>query len=134
MLFYLPFVAGLAVLIALFVIGIKRIRSNFDAVVWIASGVVVALLATGLFLSIIPPSNLPLGGYILIATAISIIIVIAQVYRSLRTHHENANKHSIAKVQKLISDYNNELIRTTDIMERERLKHEIDKLKEDLSG
>jgi hypothetical protein len=133
MLLYVPFASGLAILVALLVIRLKRIRSNFPLVAWITAGVVVAQLSTGLFFVVLPPRNEFVMGIVLISMAITDIIAAILVYNRIQPTGQFAGEHPTEKIGKIIKDYNDELNLTTTIIERERIKNEIDKPNEDLN-
>ena len=134
MILYVPFVAGLAMLVVLFAIWLKGIRSYSNVVVWLAAGVSVAQLFTGLFLTVAPPEEQPGIGVVLIVMAVITVIATSRVYNSMRGQMNNSVADPTKKIAKMITDYNDELIRTTDIVERNRIKHQIDKLKGDLKS
>ena len=128
-LLYIPIAAGLAMLVALLVIRLKEVRSNAKAIMIVAAGVSVVQLFGGLFFVATQPGI----GIVSIVMALITMFAAVRVYNTMRPQWNNAEGPS-RKIEKMIKDYNDVLIHTTNIIERERIKSEISKLKQDLNS
>ena len=117
-------------LIALLVIRLKGIRSNSKAMILLAAGVSLGQLSGGLALLTKQPSL----GFAMIFMAIITVVATVVVYSNPRPQRNNAGEEATKKIEKMIVDYNQVLLRTTDIVERQRIKSQIDKLKGDLKN
>ncbi|HEX8060793.1 MAG TPA: hypothetical protein VF473_07645, partial [Cyclobacteriaceae bacterium] len=119
---YVPFVAGLLMLAVLLVIRIKRIKGYSLNIIWIASGVIVVQLFTGISLAIVPPGEQPNLGFVMIFMAVITIIATITVYRTLQSPNKFHEETPPKKIEKMISDYSDVMNQTTDLIERGKLK------------